>query len=221
MELYHIHLLNNHDKMFQEGAILNINPEVFNNRLYNRIYNSSTNVDKKRYEDITIAMNNLFRLHGFKGYNNFPMGEILSYAYRNIDSLDKATIYRLLKDASDLLLKERFNDREKALEEYRYKEHPELPSRLHSLFACREDGIEHWTSNIFDGTVDIYSIEVEEEPFLSSDLLLPDDELNYGEKIKAAQRYFEPKEKFLHTPADEYLVQGRVRLRKLVDRVVR
>ena len=63
------------------------------------------------------------------------------------------------------------------MEEYRRNNCPELPSRLHSLFACSEEGIDYWQPKIVSHEAQIFRIDTYEEPFVSNETLLPYESL--------------------------------------------
>ena len=239
MELYHIHLLGYHDSLYKVGSTININPKIYNNRLYDRIYNKTTSPINSNYKIVEDRINESLKACGYKPFDKVPFGEIIAYLYGELSQISAnefrwlvndnssnimevlAIALNALKDSSEYILKDEINTREMALEDYRYHYHENLPSRLHSMYACNEDGLEYWINNINDGPADIYQIDAENEPFLSSSLLLPDVSLPYGKQVELSKRYFEPKDKYLHTFADEYLVQGRVRVRSKIDEVGR
>ena len=219
MELYHIHLLGIKDKMYKPDGIINVNPETYNNRLFNRIYDASVNVSGGIYTPVINEINAL--LHQQFGWtlgDKVNMGEILQYVISQ-GGLNDEDLVNAITDASNMILQAGTNYREMAMEEYRKNNCPDKPSRLHSLFACNEEGLRFWLSQIQDGESDIYRIDVENEPFISNETLLPEDSLSYGNKIQASHRYFHPRQKDLNGATDEYLVQGRVRLLEKIGEV--
>ena len=118
-----------------------------------------------------------------------------------------------------MITAEGINIREMAMEEYRKENCINLPSRLHSLYACSEEGIDFWATQIRDNDVDIYRIDVFDEPFLSNEALLPAEELCYGDKVKASYKYFKPNKKDLNPITNEYLVQGKVKVLEKVKEI--
>ena len=219
MELFHIHLLGNKDRMYKPNGEIIVDPDKFNNRLFNRIYDANTCVSGDMYDSIINEINYLLHVqHGLTLGDKVNMGEIINYAlYQR--GLSQEELVKVLQDTSDILLKTGTNYREMAMEEFRKNNCPEKPSRLHSLFACNEAGVNFWVQQIHDGNSDIYRIDVDNEPFVSNEELLPAESLSYGNKIQASYKYFHPRNKDLNGVTDEYLVQGRVKLLEKVGEV--
>lgn len=219
MELFHIHLLGNKDRMYKSNGEIIVDPNKFNNRLFNRIYDANVCVSGGMYDSIINEINYLLHVqHGLTLGDDVNMGEIINYAlYQR--GLSPAELQKLLVDTSDILLKTGTNYREMAMEEYRRSNCPDKPSRLHSLFACTEAGVNFWVQQIHDGNSDIYRIDVDNEPFVSNEELLPHEYLSYGNKVQGSYRYFHPRNKDLNGVTDEYLVQGRVKLLEKVGEV--
>lgn len=211
MELYHLHLLGNHDRLYKEKSEFVVDKDKFNNRIYDRIYNMNSTVEISKYQRLVNILNNLCMQNGMPPFNDrISLGEIIEMILR-IESTDKELL-SVLMDAKDIIFAESINMREMAMEEYRKENCINLPSRLHSLYACSEEGLDFWVSRIFDTDVDIYRIEVYDEPFLSNEQLLPSESLPYGEKIKQSYKYFHPKNKDLIPVTNEYLIQGKVKI---------
>lgn len=218
MDLYHIHLINNHDNLYKENTVFTVNKN-FNNRLYKRIYNTNSNVLVHDYLDMFPILEYL------PLYTNGKIntGEIVTLLlhemsfwqdedwYKNSRKIEK-----ILKDIKPILLNQRINLREMALEEYRRANCNDKPSRLHSLFACSKEGIDYWIDRINDDVTQIFRIETYDEPFLSNENLLPLDSLSYEEQVKEASKYFNPKKRDLKSKSNEYLVQGKV---KILERI--
>ena len=220
MELYHIHLLGNHDRLYKENKEFVVDKNKFNNRIYNRVYNMTPNVDVNRYREIMNVLNYYRNLSGFRTFdNNINLGEIIEFIQDN--GVSPQDIRNILEDAKKIALAEGINLREMAMEEYRKENCSNLPSRMHSLFACTEEGINFWANQITDNGIELYRIDVFDEPFVSNERLLPSEELNYGDKIKASYKYFHPNKKDLSPMSDEYLVQGKVRILEKLDEVRR
>lgn len=218
MELYHLHLLGNYDRLYKPNSEFTIDKDKYNNRMYKRIYDMTTTIDINNYERMVNIINNLCAINGFQQFEKaINLGELLAMA-KNGDA-NKEEISKLIVDAEKIINSYAINTREMAMEEYRKNNCNELPSRLHSLFACSKDGVEFWMPRIISAPTDIYRIEVYDEPFVSNEYLLPHESLTYGEKIKASYKYFHPKEKDLNGVTDEYLVQGKVKILEKVAEV--
>lgn len=219
MELYHLHLLGNHDNLYKPNKEFIVDPEKFNNRIYRRIYDMNATVETSDYKLIVNEINTVLAKYGIGGFDDrINPGEILEYVLQF--GCPDVEFINLLKQIKDILLAQGINMREMAMEEYRRNNCPTLPSRQHSLFACSEEGINFWLSQIRDNSLEVFSIDVDEEPFVSNESLLPYDVLSYGEKIKASYSYFHPKKKDLVDETNEYLVQGRVRIKEKICEVI-
>ena len=218
MELYHLHLLGNHDYLYKPNKEFTIDPDKFNNRIYKRIYDMNSTVKSSDFKDIVDELNHLLYIYGMGGFGDrINPGEIIEYVLKRGCSQEE--LINLLKASKEIILSEGINLRETAMEEYRRINTPNIPSRLHSLFACSEEGINFWLSQIRDNDLDIYRLDVMEEPFVSNESLLPYEELSYGDKVKASYNYFHPKKKDLDDSTNEYLVQGKLRILEKVGEV--
>ncbi len=235
MKLYHLHLLGNYDELYRENSEFVIDKNKFNNRIYDRIYNYSPVVSPSKY--LTIACNPICSNMNYALMNELSIFAVLENLgkIRIDDVLDNLVeiinrdyyletvsiedLQRLLIDAENTIFKYININAERALEEYRINNCIELPSRLHSLFACSLDGIEYWTQRITDDNVDIYEIEVPDNIFVSNSHLLPNRSLPYSEQIEQAESYFNPNKWDLEKESIEYLVQGKVKILKKVDEI--
>ena len=211
MELFHIHLLGNHDEQYQVGKEFIVNPLVFNNRMYDRVMNMNPTVPCDSYSDLVEYLNRLLKMHGLPMFEDrINLGELLEFVISQGCSPDE--LRKVLIDAKNIILNEGINIREIALENYRKDYCNDKPSRFHSLFACNEEGLNFWIQQIRDNELDIFRIEVDEEPFVSNELLLPNEKLSYGEKIIDSCKYWYPNKEYLNNERDEYLVQGGVKI---------
>ena len=217
MELYHLHMIGYHDNMYKPGKEFVINSKVFNNRLYTRTYESNTNVSRDRYPAVFAVIDNINRFDGFMDLGNeASLGDILPIINMAGSTRDKINA---LKDCERMLYQAEFAKRELALEDYRRDHAIDKPSRLHSLFACSEEGLNYWYSIFKEGPIDVYRIDVIDEPFQTNEQLLPTTIMSYKESYDASKRYFNPREKDLNGMTDEYLVQGRVKvLEKVLEK---
>ena len=219
MDLYHLHLKGNHDKQYKEGSTIIINDNNFNNRLYDRVMNTGYFVKTSDYPRITIIANALNEQLGFAPLGEYVnLGEIIPISLSYGTATDNK---KILMEASQMLHNAAINKRELSVEEYRKNYEPTKPSRLHSLYACDESGVEYWLRCLLDGDIDIYRIEPENEPFQTNVQLLPDETTTYIDSYNAAKIYFNPRSRDLNRVSDEYLVQGRVKILEKVDEIRR
>lgn len=106
-----------------------------------------------------------------------------------------------------------FLRREKALEEGRKMFNPSVPSRLHSLFCTEKSDIAYWSKMIGGNLFKIFSLELDGNIFLSSDLFLPDKNLLYDIQVEKSKLYW----KANINSGDlrkEYLFRGKVKIIK-------
>ena len=194
--------------------------DKFKNRLCNRINNFTSNIPTSKYPDLTKIYDACLEQLGYSKTNGvIKLGELLDVAVHY--DIPKDLMLKLLKEATTYIRAAEINQREMALEEYRKNNTPLLPSRLHSFFACTEEGVEFWKNLINDTSADIYRIVAYNEPFISSDDLLPRETDTYEKMVNDSYRYFHPKAADLNTPRDEYLLQGPVRILEKVGEIKR
>ena len=218
MELYHLHLLGNYDRLYKPNAEFKIDKDKYNNRLYKRIYDLTATVDVNEYKRMVEVINRMCMLIGMQTIENrINISELVAMA--KTGDVNHNELTKLLSDVEKLTCSYAINIRELAMEEYRKNNCQELPSRLHSLYACSEEGVEFWKRKIIDGAVDIYRIEAFDDVFVSNESLLPEESIPYGEKISASYKYFHPKKKDLDEVTNEYLVQGKIKILEKVDEV--
>ena len=215
MELYHLHLKGNYDRLYKEHSEFEIDKDKFNNRIYNRIYVMNATVDTNKYKPLVDVFNGCLKEIGAPTFDKrVNLGDLVGFIM--MQGATNEELVSILKDAKTMILTEGINIREMAMEEYRKENCINLPSRLHSLYACSEEGIEFWSNQIRDNDVDVYRIDVFDEPFLSNEILLPNEGLCYGDKVKESHNYFNPKKKDLNPITNEYLVQGKVKIKEKV-----
>lgn len=111
--------------------------------------------------------------------------------------------------------------REMALENYRKENVPKLPSRLNCVYATTEEGISYWKNNLVDNDLEVFEIDVENEPFETNEQLLPRETLSYMGIYNSAYHYWNPNIKSKMKQTNEYLVQGRVKILKKVGEINR
>ena len=217
MELFHIHLLGMHDEDYKPNSEFIVNPNEFNNRLYNRVMYTSYSVPIDNYKNLVRIMNEInksLRIHMIKDFVNFS--DILAMVDRFGTTEEKI---HALEDAKKLMYKASFAKRELSIEDYRREYASDKPSRLHSLFACSEEGLDYWSYQIIDKPADIVRIETLDEPFRTNEQLLPDEKSSYIRSFENSENYFNPNKKNLCAFTDEYLVQGKVKILEKIDEI--
>jgi len=116
--------------------------------------------------------------------------------------------------------------REIALEEYRRKNCPELPSRFSSIWVTNKAGIKFWeemfTHDKYSGAKEsreLLELELTGNLFKSSDEFLPQNGVSYKKCLEAAEMYWNPDFSKEHDRSKvEYLFQGNVRVLKKINR---
>ena len=212
MILYHIHVLNNHDKLFEKNKEFVIG-DNFKNRLYHYTKELSFSVPVDRYKYTVNLLNEYNMKNGYrleKDLVNF------SYLFPLVMSFGTDDVKRnALEDSKRLLHFSSMLQRELSIEEYRKDNDILKPSRLHCLYACTLDGLDYWDkiiTNNYQKVADIFKIEVEDNQFHTNEQLLPNPNSNYIDSYNSAKRYFNPKAKDLNTKTDEYLIKGKVKI---------
>ena len=210
MDLYHIHTLGTCDSLWKVNKEFVID-DKFKNRLYSRLANFKTTVSVKDYPQEVKIINQYYTEAGYSPIkDSISVDDLLSICLQvgvNTENFEK-----IIKEAKRIIYYARFNNRERALENYRKDYYPQLPSRLHSLFVADETGLPYWQGVLLGEDFDIFKVEVKEEPFVSNEQLFPEEGLTCKETYKAAERYWNAKIKRGMEQSNEYLVRGRVRV---------
>lgn len=219
MEYYHLHTKGNQDRIWRENHEFVVD-QKWNNRVYHRCANFTTAVPTKDYPDLTNVVNLLLSIGGYSPVEKqVNIKDLLDVCINN--GVDKKTLYKLLKDTLVAVHNANIFKREMALEAYRSDNTPNLPSRMHSLYVTTKDGVEYWKNLLIDGDLEIFKLDIAEEPFIANEQLLPTEELSYQDTYKEAAKYWHPKLKNKNPLYNEYLVQGRVRVLKKVSEINR
>ena len=216
MELYHIHLLGNHDNLYKSNSEIIINKNSFNNRLYERVMRSKVSVPSSHYPNLVKRINEDNKKHGIFLINKTVNLPIIS---EYLDGASKEEFINYFKDVREILYDSMVAKRELSIENFRRDKFPDKPSRLHSVYACNEEGIEYFAPLLYDADADVYRIEVLDEVFRTNEQLLPKEETSYIDSYKSAIRYFNPRMKDLNKESDEYLVQGKVKILEKVAEI--
>lgn len=213
MELYHIHILGNHDEKYKPNNELIIDGN-YNNNLYNMVVNAKYMVPAIDFKDLIVKMNidvveNQVNLYDI-------VNEVSKYGTKE----EKEKLLKYLHDVKDY---SRVAQRELALEEYRKKYANDKPSRLHSLYAYKDnvEGYYYWLTNLSYTKADIYLIDVLDIPFKTNAGLLPIETLRSQDLNADCAVYFNPESsnKFIMPETTEYLIQGKVKILEKVEEI--
>lgn len=217
MELYHIHLLGNHDNMYKENTEFIINKDLYNNRLYNRVMNLNFSVQSTEFINTVSVLNNFFISNGYSQIGKEINLDMVISAYLGARTIEDPI--KMLNAAKDILFTAAMAKRELSMESYRKDNCPDKPSRMHSLYACSEEGMNYWIGALDRGNYDIYRIEALDDTFVTNEQLLPPENSSYIDSYNSSIRYFNPKNKDLNNYTNEYLVQGKVKILEKVDEI--
>ena len=220
MELFHIHTKGTKDSIYIPGKEIIVN-NSFNNRLYNMTYKNSYLASREDFPYLFALIDLVHEYH-----NIYPVGEktTLSEVLECFNSSDRSKvptheILKLSKESFRMLRRADIAKREMAMEEYRKNNTPDRPSRIHSLYACNDEGLEYWINTLENGNhIEAFRIDPIEEPFQTNEQLLPDEKLAFEDMVTASMRYFNPRKKDIGISSDEFLVKGKVKiLEKVYD----
>lgn len=201
MELYHIHKLgNSYDRKWSVNNTINVS-QNFNSEMFKRQMNFSQSIffDGK--------MRNFYEL-----LPNYI--EYLS-STNSVSIEELRAISELLRTSFAMSYKADFFKREAALEDCRKDYDITLPSRLHSIYLCDEDGLEYWKDTLEECSpngFDAYKVLVTGKIFKTNEQLLPDEEASYGDVYNQAFKYWHPKFKDVPGYTNEYLAQGEIKI---------
>ena len=102
--------------------------------------------------------------------------------------------------------------RETALEHYRICKYSNLPSRLHSIYLTDELGIGSWIKKLGIDNLELYRVEAEGNIFKTSEFFIPNETLSYEDTYNQSYHYWNPNFKKAPLDANEYLVQGNIKV---------
>lgn len=203
-ELFHIHKVTNKNDHWSNNKIININDN----------YNSIMNQRHQNFSQLV----NVFG-GGSQEYINFSF--ILADYMRRINNLnvikndDIIELKRLLEIGYQMTYNADLFRREEALENYRKDNLSHLPSRLHAMYLCDNDGIEYWQDVISQNDkieTEIYRVLASGDIFKTNEQLLPSEISTYQETYKQAFKYWNPKFKNLPNYTNEYLIRGKIKV---------
>ena len=224
MELYHLHLKGIKDNKWKEKREIGIDKN-FTNRLGVKVNNFNDCTDNNDLRFITNEINTFFRQNGYESFSKVPLYLVFEHL---IDKMEKEKRkinpelqLAIFKELRNMTFQAALVKRELALENFRKDNKPELPSRLHCLYATNEFGINYWKNNITDGDLEVFRIDTLNEPFVTSEMFIPDEDSNYEQMYNGAFRYWNPKLKNASENTFEYLIQGRVKILEKVDEIKR
>ena len=189
MEYYHLHTRGIHDREYRESRRFVVDPNKYNNRLFEKCNNFSVTVPTKDFPRMTEVINEALRENSYKTYDDkIILTDLFSLGLR--DGISQNELIKLMQSTISFLVRAQIYKRENALEDFRKENCPDKPSRMHSFYLTTEEGVEYWANHLIDNDMDIYLVEVDHEPFVSNEQLLPEETLTYGEALKESGRYY-------------------------------
>ena len=219
MELYHLHIKGIKDNFWKAKKEIVVT-DKFNNRLANRIKNFSTISSREGLEELVDTHSTILNLNGYYSFDQYNLDELID-CYLNAKEYNPKLnkyVLELLKKSREIISNSSLFKREMAMEEYRKNNNPNLPSRMHCIYALDEKEIPIWSKKLTDGDLEVFRIETLEEPFKTSEQLIPVEHLCYKDFYDASHNYWNPHK----VDGDyEYLIKGKVKVLEKVDEIKR
>ena len=219
MELYHLHLKGINDHFWKPRKEIVVT-DKFNNRLAKKINNFSTATDETRIEELYNIHNLVLNANGYYCFDKTNLDDLIDCYLHMKDFNPELNKYvlELLRKSREIISNASMFKREMAMEEYRKDHNPSLPSRMHCIYALEEKDIPIWSQKLVDGDLEVFRIETLEEPFKTSEQLIPVEHLSYKDYYDASYNYWNPHKADINC---EYLVKGKVKVKEKVDEIKR
>lgn len=203
MELYHIHKKNAQDKKWKEQSIIKVDEN----------FNSVMNQRQQNFSQTMIIDHGERKKINYSIYLAYYLNKIKDLKIIKREDLDE--LKRLLEIGYDMACHADFFKRETALETCRKNHFSDIPSRLHSIYLCDQDGLEYWSDIISKNNseeIEIFRVLATGKIFKTNEQLLPDELLEYEQAYKSAFQYWNPKFKNIPNFTNEYLAQGNIKV---------
>lgn len=195
-EMYHFHKKNKFDKIWKPK----------NEIIIDNSFNGDFLENIKKYTTAVMLDNN--------------EKETFSYTIdRYLKANHDIEIYKeMLVNASNIIKQLNILKRELILEQIRQQYYPELPSRKHSIWLCDGKQVDYWNEILSeDNNIMLFKVLITGNLFKSSEAFMPQDISTYGENIREAEQYWNPKfETEDQENRAEYLFQGKLKILKKV-----
>lgn len=208
-ELYHLHTKGIRDDKWKEKKEIIIN-DNFINRLGKRCNEFNDCINNDQFSQICNNINNMLSYYGYETFTNMPLHLVIDYLLNN--NVDRTAMIKILQEVKKLSYNSSIFKREMAMEQFRKDNNNSLPSRLHCIYATDEKGIDTWKNKLVDGDMDLYRIDVIDEPFKTSELFIPCESCSFEDIYKYSYNYWNPKFKNINASANEYLVKGKIKI---------
>lgn len=200
LELYHVHKKNNTDKKWVENGVVKIDKN----------FNSIMNQRQQNFSQAMLIEESKIEYHMYLA-NYFNRIKDL----KSIRQDDLEELKQLIEIGYQMSFNANFFKRESSLEDCRKEHYIELPSRLHSIYLCDDDGLEYWCDTISNNNhdeVEIFKVLATGNIFKTNEQLLPIETANYSETYNLAFKYWNPKFKDVPNYTNEYLAQGTIKI---------
>jgi len=203
MELYHIHKKEIKAPKWKEKNIIKVDEN----------FDSIMNQRQQKFSQAMILDDNQQLM-----INHFLF---LAQYYNKINDLkiikreDLEELKELINISYQMSFNANFFKRETALEMCRKDHFSTLPSRLHSIYLCDQDGLEYWEDVISKNQteeVEVFRVLADGKIFKTNEQLLPIEILDYGKTYNASFDYWNPKFKKVPNYTNEYLAQGNIKV---------
>lgn len=189
-EMFHFHKDNAYNNIWKQGNVID-NEKNYISDFYKRLLNFCANVETTKGD-----------------YEHFSY---IIAGYLKEDQ-DKEMYIRMLKDAKIFLEQYALVQREMVLEQIRKEAFPDLISRKNAIWLCDENQISFWQRNLGNNKLNLFKVSVTGNLFRTSDVYLPDRDMNIIDSIKCAYNYWNPNFKNIDDNKTEYLFQGKLKV---------
>ena len=202
--MYHYHNKDIYSDMWQVGNEIMVD-DTFNSYFCERTKEFSPAVD--------VEFKNKVRKESF----DYVLEKFLDD--EEFKTIDKKFAMQLIRETIRIIKNGNLCRRERLLEEYRKNNYSYLPSRFHSIWLTDENSLKFWKRNLDNNNyLKLCKLQISGKLFKSSDLYLPDNELNMEDMYNAAERYWNPDFKDQKANKSvEYLFQGKVKILEMKD----
>lgn len=195
MELYHIHKIGDHDKVWYENAEIEVKNN-FKNTMYRRCQDFTANVPLADGDSM-----NLYDL-----ILKCPPVEIMP----------RQLIEQLLLHSYSIAFNATTFKRENAIDNYRKDNGIIHPGRLNCVYLTDEKGVDYWLTRLGNQNLEIFRVEATGNIFKTNEYFIPDERLSYEKVYEEAYKYWHPNLKKAPENTNEYLTQGKI---KVLERI--
>ncbi len=207
--MYHFH------KPYVKADKWKVDNEIIVDDNYNSYF-----ISKCLYENETGIPNKDGRLDSYVNavqnvLDNSSKEYLLELIKNEEDFLKKADyLLHLLKISQGFAHNTMISNRELGLEDYRIKNCPELPSRLHSMWVCSHKQLNYWKKTLNLGC-ELYLLSLTGDLFKTTPIYLPNGNYGRASVEEWADKYWNPPLD-RDESKDEYLFHGKAKILRKV-----